>query len=816
MKKSTIANKKYFLAVLLCLLIATGIAPTAVQAAPPVGLQIRLGQLQLLLQGLLAQVSPKVKGVSTVVATNDAELANAIKNAKSGDTIQLAPGNYSTIQMTGGANGQIKVGATVIPGGVPAITSAVTITSQSATNMAVIQSIDVRNSGHWHFKALSIRPVKSALTSTAAVNFSGSDSALEDSIITFGDATNWSAADWVANAGNGVTLNGTSVLIRNNTFTNVNTGIVVYSNATSSSVKNNTIDGIGGDGIQVLSNNVTVDSNVFKNFKKINSNGDDCMQSWGTATGTINQEMTVKGVTVQNNLCLNNEGSGDPLYDIALQGFGAADSSMQNWTVKNNVFIGTAANGMVYSGAVNMNLQNNTIIDADAGVGGADNILIRVTANRTGTIQPTGNTFKNNLSNKFPGYGSSSVTTNNVAIKMADYDKYFRDWRHGDVRLLSASPLQSVGANLDPAAIGYHTPVVAPIVVTPASDLNLSFSSDAERVLVGESVTLTWNATAVTGCTASGGWTGEKDTSGSEVIDTTTLRGPVSFGISCTGATGAVSQNIVVAVSVGTVVVVAKVPRPTITFTANPVSFTTDESTVLTWSSTNATACTASGGWSGSKETSGTETVSNISTEGGHMFSLACTGQKTRVAKNLIVQVSKGTGVTVAPQSESGVTVDQLTPTDPVSSETSSSTETATSTEVRMITAEVAPVSAGLPPVVFVTTGVALQSSTNVRETANGKIVGMQAVGAAGTLGNQAPIVSGDISWVYVNFSRGVDGYVAKNVLKIVTLPSANTPQPVPAVAPVSSSTSNVNSTTALQQRLIILQHILAKRLAEQ
>ena len=51
------------------------------------------------------------------------------------------------------------------------------------------------------------------------------------------------------------------------------------------------------------------------------------------------------------------------------------------------------------------------------------------------------------------------------------------------------------------------------------------------------------------------------------------------------------------------------VPTPTATLTADPTTLTGTGSSTLTWSSTNATSCTASGGWSGTKATSGSETV---------------------------------------------------------------------------------------------------------------------------------------------------------------------------------------------------------------
>lgn len=51
---------------------------------------------------------------------------------------------------------------------------------------------------------------------------------------------------------------------------------------------------------------------------------------------------------------------------------------------------------------------------------------------------------------------------------------------------------------------------------------------------------------------------------------------------------------------------------PTVTITAAPTQAISPASIVLTWSSTGASACAASGGWSGAKATSGTQTLTDV------------------------------------------------------------------------------------------------------------------------------------------------------------------------------------------------------------
>jgi len=66
----------------------------------------------------------------------------------------------------------------------------------------------------------------------------------------------------------------------------------------------------------------------------------------------------------------------------------------------------------------------------------------------------------------------------------------------------------------------------------PQLRLNVSSQSVNE----GESVTLSWTASGASQCQASGGWSGQRDTSGSQVVGP--LTGETTFSLSCTGSGG--------------------------------------------------------------------------------------------------------------------------------------------------------------------------------------------------------------------------------------------------------------------------------------
>ena len=78
-------------------------------------------------------------------------------------------------------------------------------------------------------------------------------------------------------------------------------------------------------------------------------------------------------------------------------------------------------------------------------------------------------------------------------------------------------------------------------------------------------------------------------------------------------------------------------PAPTVSLTADPIMVVPGQTTVLTWSSTDATNCTASGDWSGTRATSGSESSAAIVSMSN--FVLRCTGPGGAAQENAAVEV---------------------------------------------------------------------------------------------------------------------------------------------------------------------------------
>ncbi|MBI2096987.1 MAG: peptidoglycan-binding protein, partial [Candidatus Sungbacteria bacterium] len=76
---------------------------------------------------------------------------------------------------------------------------------------------------------------------------------------------------------------------------------------------------------------------------------------------------------------------------------------------------------------------------------------------------------------------------------------------------------------------------------------------------------------------------------------------------------------------------------PALSFSANPVAINTGGNVTLTWVSSDANSCSASGGWSGPKSTSGNESVGPIYTDVS--FTLSCMGDGGTVTKSVTVTI---------------------------------------------------------------------------------------------------------------------------------------------------------------------------------
>ncbi len=174
------------------------------------------------------------------------------------------------------------------------------------------------------------------------------------------------------------------------------------------------------------------------------------------------------------------------------------------------------------------------------------------------------------------------------------------------------------------------------VTVTQAQPApTVTLAANPSNIASGATTQLTWTSTNATSCSASGGWSGSKATSGSQSVGPFSAN--TSFALTCTGSGGSDSASTAITVA----------PRPTVSIAANPASVTAGGSATVTWTSTGATACTASGAWSGGKATSGSQQVGPLSANS--TFALACSGAGGSQTSSATVQVTQPPAPTPTP-----------------------------------------------------------------------------------------------------------------------------------------------------------------------
>lgn len=98
----------------------------------------------------------------------------------------------------------------------------------------------------------------------------------------------------------------------------------------------------------------------------------------------------------------------------------------------------------------------------------------------------------------------------------------------------------------------------------------------------------------------------------------------------------------------------------TLKLTASPSGVPRGGSTTLSWTSSNATACIAGGGWNGAKPLSGTETTAPLTSD--ETYELTCTGPKGNMLSMTTVTVRAAIVSWAAPtQNSDGSAITDLT-----------------------------------------------------------------------------------------------------------------------------------------------------------
>ena len=170
----------------------------------------------------------------------------------------------------------------------------------------------------------------------------------------------------------------------------------------------------------------------------------------------------------------------------------------------------------------------------------------------------------------------------------------------------------SVAATFSPPGSDNYITVAALFQSAAGALPTAALGASPQIVASDGSATLTWSSTGATSCTATGGWNATLGPSGNQ--STGALTANTTFSLTCSGPTGTSS---VASVTVNVI------PTALLTVNTNPIGY--GKRAILTWSSTNATSCTAVASWRGTYGSSGTEVIGPIVVS-GNTYSITCTG----------------------------------------------------------------------------------------------------------------------------------------------------------------------------------------------
>ncbi len=158
---------------------------------------------------------------------------------------------------------------------------------------------------------------------------------------------------------------------------------------------------------------------------------------------------------------------------------------------------------------------------------------------------------------------------------------------------------------------------VSSIFTPPTVNLKINNQNGTITIPYNTAATLFWTSTNATSCSASGNWSGSKAVSGSQ--STGNLTSNKTYTITCTGPGGTATDTVKANVQATAPTVNLKINNQngTITIPYNTAA-------TLFWTSTNATSCSASGNWSGSKAVSGSQSTGNLTSN--KTYTITCTG----------------------------------------------------------------------------------------------------------------------------------------------------------------------------------------------
>jgi hypothetical protein len=248
------------------------------------------------------------------------------------------------------------------------------------------------------------------------------------------------------------------------------------------------------------------------------------------------------------------------------------------------------------------------------------------------TVPPPAVTLTATPTNPFVGQGTDLAWNATVFPCVANADGAGVNWASGNMqfagRVLNVQTTPGTYTYTIRCGSGART-ASASTQVTFRPGAPVELTASALSAPVNTPVTLTWRSESGA-CDAVGGiegdgWAGPKPASGSMTV-TSPIAVMIGYLLNCSAG----SPNVVVTYTGDVSNESPAAARPSTTLSANRASQVAGQPVTLTWDSTNANACVATGGsdgdgWAGSVSLSGSMSVTRASS-GSATYSITCTG----------------------------------------------------------------------------------------------------------------------------------------------------------------------------------------------
>lgn len=251
----------------------------------------------------------------------------------------------------------------------------------------------------------------------------------------------WTKQEWLELAQNGVLLRGgVRNTVQDSEIIGTHFGITAFD--AYARIEGNRISGFSGDAMRALGDFSTIRRNHISDCFQVDGNHADAFQSWSLGPDGKVARGTVTGGLVEANTIIEWAGGPRRPFTCVLQGIGMFNGWYRDWTIQNNLVVVSAWHGINVSGAIGVQVLNNTAVHPTKRTGSAP--WVRVAAHRD-TRPSQNNVVANNIAMHFDTTGAESGLIFKRNRKIGDPAEMFRNYRAGDYSLAERSPARDAG-----------------------------------------------------------------------------------------------------------------------------------------------------------------------------------------------------------------------------------------------------------------------------------------------------------------------------------------------------------------------------------